>query len=88
MRARLLRVCTSEHVLALLRILCVRAYVRSHARAYAGSCDASCTRVRTYVVPLAISRAYVRRLAAVRPPVRTYFFYVPLGSDKQFFRAA
>ena len=61
MRARLSARCTPEHVLALLRILCVRAsvmmmpvakastYVRSHARTYAGRCEASCTRVRTYV---------------------------------------
>ena len=73
MRARLSARCTPEHVLALLRILCVRASVMMVPVAKAS------TYVRTSV------RTRVRRLAVVRPPVRTY---APLGSETHFFRRA
>ena len=57
MRARLSARCTPEHVLALLRILCVRASVMmvpvakasTYVRTQAGRCEASIARVRAYL---------------------------------------
>ena len=76
MRARLSARCTPEHVLALLRILCVRASVMMVPVAKAS------TYVRTSV------RTRVRRLAVVRPPVRAYVrtYVVPLAISRAYVR--